>query len=81
MEPLLPRFSALRFVLRRHGFLKKTRKVVPSPVRKVLRVLGFSRRDTTTMDPNDPACLVDLYRDDIRRLSGLLGRDLSMWLK
>jgi hypothetical protein len=68
-------------VLRRHGFLKKTRKVVPSPVRKVLRVLGFSRRDTTTMDPNDRACLVDLYRDDIRRLSGLLGRDLSMWLK
>jgi hypothetical protein len=81
MEPLLPRFSALRFVLRRHGFLKKTRKVVPSRVCKDLRVLGFSRRDTTTMDPNDRAYLVDLYRDDIPRLSGLLGRDLSMWLK
>ena len=81
MEPLLPRFSALGFVLRRQSFLKKTREVVPYPVRKVLRVLGFSRRETTTMDPNDRAYLVDLYRDDIRRLSGLLGRDLSMWLK
>jgi hypothetical protein len=77
----LPRVSALGFVLRRPGFLKKAREVVPSPVRKLLRRLSFRPRDATTMDPNDRAYLVNLYRDDIRRLAELLGRDLSMWLK
>jgi hypothetical protein len=81
MEPLLPRFSALGFLLRRKGLVRKTWEVVPSPVRKLLRVLSFKRRDTSTIDPNDRAYLVELYRDDIRRLSGLLRRDLSMWLR
>jgi hypothetical protein len=81
MEPLLPRVSPLGFVLRRPGLLKKAREVVPSTVRTLLRRLSLRPRDATTMDPNDRAYLVNLYREDIRMLSELLGRDLSMWLK
>jgi hypothetical protein len=32
------------------------------------------------MDPSDRAFLTDYYRDDIRKLSVLLDRDLSSWL-
>jgi hypothetical protein len=32
------------------------------------------------MQPEDRALLLDFYRSDIRRLEGILQRDLSPWL-
>ena len=45
------------------------------------RKLLYRRPGTLRMSAKERACLVDFYRDDIRRLEGVLDRDLSGWLQ
>ena len=41
----------------------------------------FIRRNTLSMKPKTRKRLIELYRDDILKLEGLIDRDLSGWLK
>lgn len=67
-----------------------------NPVKKVLRpillntigkrytealVNYFNRRNKFSMKPKTRKRLIELYRDDILKLEGLIDRDLSGWLK
>ena len=38
-----------------------------------------NRLANETMDPRERAFLAEFYRDDVRKLAGLLNRDLSGW--
>jgi hypothetical protein len=70
-----------------HYFLKKLRvwyplrALVPPAFGPRLRALAFRPGKSLTMDPADRQFLVDYYRDDIRKLSSLVDRDLSSWLR
>ena len=55
------------------------RALVPAALRPRLRSLTFRDRKSLVLDPADRRFLVDYYRDDIRKLSSLLNRDLSAW--
>jgi hypothetical protein len=41
----------------------------------------FIRRNTLSMKPKTRKILIELYRDDILKLEGLIDRDLSGWLR
>ena len=81
LEPRVPRFSAPFRVLKRSGLWLAVKNALPPSVRGRLRPLVFKPREALAVNPADRAYLTDYYRDDIRKLSGLLNRDLSAWLR
>jgi len=80
MEPRVPRFATTSYFLMKYGIWLRLTKLSPRALRPVLRNVAFRRRNSLVMDPKDRQCLIDYYREDIRRLSGLINRDLSTWL-
>ena len=81
LEPRVPRFRAAYRLLKRSGLWLKVKNAMPPPVRRRLRPVVFRPREALVLEPGDRAFLVDYYREDIRKLSGLLDRDLSAWLR
>ncbi len=75
-----PRFVDLHYLLKRSGLWYPAKALIPTSVRSLLKKFAFRRGHSLTMDPADRQYLVDYYRDDIRRLSTLLDRDLTSWL-
>ncbi len=49
-------------------------------LRRGLKRLAFRSRESMSMEARDRAFLVEFYRQDVERLSGLVERDLSHWL-
>jgi len=75
-----PRFVTLHHLLKSSGLWYPTKTLIPAGAISRLRKLAFRAGPSLTMDPADRQYLVDYYRDDIRRLSTLLDRDLTSWL-
>jgi hypothetical protein len=75
----VPRSFVLRRFLRQSGAWRVA-SAVPPGLRRMIRPAVLRPRATMTLEPFDRARLVDLYRDDIQKLSTLLGRNLSGWL-
>lgn len=80
LEAQVPRLSAIGW-LKRSGFWQAAAKVTPPGLRPLMRRALIRRPGTTRMDPADRHYLVDFYRDDIRKLASLLGRNLDGWLR
>jgi hypothetical protein len=76
-----PRFPALNQALKRADIVHDVSRVVPEWLRSPVRSLLFRRGRNLTLEASDRRFLVDYYRDDIQRLSTLLGRDLRAWLR
>jgi hypothetical protein len=81
LEPRVARFPAAFRIMKRSGVWLAIRNAPPRSVRGRLRPLVFQPRTALAVNPADRAYLIDYYRDDILRLSGLLNRDLSDWLR
>jgi hypothetical protein len=79
-----PRSRLLHAALARPNAAKDALKgVLPAVLRRRLRASLMAkniRRDDSRLAPETRRALVDLYRDDIRRLERLIQRDLSHWL-
>jgi hypothetical protein len=78
MESQVPRLAGIGS-LRRSGFWGAAARLTPSFLRPVIRRALMRTPGAVTMDAVDRQYLADYYRDDIRRLSGLLGRNLDSW--
>jgi hypothetical protein len=76
-----PRFPALNHILKRLDIVHDLSRVVPERVRLPVRNLLFCPGRRLSMKKEDRQYLVDYYRGDIYKLSALLGRDLSAWLR
>jgi len=79
-EPVITRFNALVYLLKRSGAWSYLRKLGPELLGPRLRPLLVRSRGSLQMPPADRAFLTNYYRDDIARLTTLLNRDLSAWL-
>ena len=75
-----PRFAAMNYLLKTLHAWYPLKALVPQRVRPYASRFLF-RRKSLSLDPGDRRWLVDYYRDDIRKLSLLLERDLSAWLR
>lgn len=79
MEPKVPRFPAVeRHVVK--PLVGMLPDVMPRQWRRSFHRLRFLPRQRIAMPPADRRFLIDFYADDVRRLSRLIGRDLSHWL-
>ncbi len=74
----VPRIPAIGW-LRRSGLWVPIASVTPARLRPFIRRSLFRHPGTTGMDPADRRYLVDFYREDIRKVESLLGRNLDEW--
>lgn len=77
-----PRWMRLQEFLMRSNPLKTgLKRLAPPPLREYLRRwLLKANLQRTALDPQLRHRLVELYREDVLALQGLIGQDLSQWL-
>ena len=80
MEPHVPQFVRAAYFLKRYGLWQRVKRWSPRFLERALRAAAFRKRASLTLGSEDRRTLQAYYRDDILRLSGLLGRDLGAWL-
>ena len=80
LEAQVPRMAVIGW-LKRSGFWQAAARVTPASLRPLIRRKLVRRPGTTRMEPADRHYLLDFYREDIRKLASLLGRDLDAWLR
>jgi hypothetical protein len=80
LEAQVPRMAAIGW-LKRYGLWAAAARVVTTSLRPLIRRSLIRKPGTTRMDPADRHYLVDFYREDIRKLASLLGRNLDAWLR
>jgi len=78
--PRIPRHIAIGYFLKKLGLWQLAKKLAPEAVLPRLRALVFRPRKLLVMDPGDRRYLIDYYREDVQKLSGLLDRDLRAWV-
>lgn len=78
-----PRSRLLQRLLRSHGVKRTVRRLMPHRVSLLIknRLDDANLRDFPPMDNTVRADLRDYYRNDIRQLAELTGRDLDAWLR
>ena len=79
LEAQVPRIPAIPW-LKRTGVWRAAASVTPAHLRPLIRRKLMRNPGSTRMDPADRRFLLDFYREDIRSLSTLLGRNLDAWL-
>jgi len=79
-EPRIPKLNGAAHLLKKWRLWPYVRKALPNPLGPRLRALLMRSRASLVMNPADRAFLIEYYRDDVKNLSELLGRDLSSWL-
>lgn len=76
-----PKSLAGRHTLRKSGITPRLKALTPPTIWEGARKCFLKSRRSLLMDPTDRTYLCDYYRDDLRKLSFLLDRDLGAWLK
>jgi hypothetical protein len=79
MASRIPRSFTVNRFLQQSG-IRGVASFVSPGLRRRIRHAFFRPRATMALEPFDRARLVDFYRQDIQKLSILLGRNLSSWL-
>lgn len=80
LEPRVHRSFAVSHFLKRYGIWQRLRTLSPRFLVPQLRALAFRKRQSVKMTHEDRQLLIDYYKDDVKKLSGLLNRDLQHWL-
>ena len=80
LEQRVPRFALIKWLAATTAISGGLGAIIPQPVRSIVRKVLYRPRRAIGMSDPERAVLIDYYRDDIRRLEHLLGRDLSAWL-
>jgi len=81
MQAAVPQLYALNRGLKRSGVWALARSMSPPGLRRRLRRLAYRPSHSAAMASGERARLVEFYREDIQRLSLIVQRDLSCWLR
>ena len=79
----VPRHGKLNYWLNQSGLISWAKRVLPRSWRSTFKqaMYSSSKDDIPEMTAHERAWLIDYYREDIGKLSDLLEKDLSGWLK
>ena len=79
-QPHVPYFIGLSHALPIREIKRAIGRVIPKRFKKFAK-RAISRKELPKLRAEDRATLVEYYREDILKLQGLIGRDLSAWLR
>jgi len=79
----VPRFGKMNYWLNQSGIISWAKRNFPRSLRKPFKKWMYSegKEDIPEMSDQEREWLVNYYRSDIEKLSALLDKDLSHWLK
>jgi hypothetical protein len=80
LEPSVPRWIWVSHMLKTYRIWSGLKNAVPARLLPRLRKWVFRDRQQVALEGADRAYLCDYYRQDVTRLSTLIGRDLRAWL-
>jgi Sulfotransferase family len=81
LEQRIPQVPGLNGLLRQGRVRGMLRRMIPASMRSSLHGLVYKRSATMQMQREDRELLISYYREDVMRLSEVLERDLSFWLR
>ncbi len=81
LQPQIHRSVAVSQFLKRYGMWQRLKTLSPNFLVPHLRAFVFRKRQSLKMTHEDRQLLIDYYKDDVERLSGLLNHDLQHWLR
>lgn len=81
MQPRVPRSLVIGQFLKKRGLWQRAAKLSPPALRPLLKKIAEKPRAGVTVTREDREFLQRYYRDEIRKLQALLGRDLGDWLQ
>jgi Sulfotransferase family len=77
----IPVSSFARFLLRQAELIRVASKIIPKPIRNSIYRNMLVTNNIPQLDDESKKLLVNIYKDDTKKLQDLIGRDLSHWLK
>lgn len=77
----MPRFGKFNYWLNQSGVISWAKRTLPLSWRKPFKRWMYDEDALPEMLPEQRQWLIDYYREDIANLQGLIGRDLSHWLR
>ena len=80
LERRAPKAMPLHYLFKKSGLTPATKKLLPPSWQASLRSALFKQKPSLQLAPQDRLYMIDYYRDDIQKLSSLVGRDFSAWL-
>lgn len=80
LEPQIPRSIGITYLLKKYGMWKRVKNLSPHALRPFFHSVAFRQHKSLVMDSRDRDWMVGYYQEDVRKLSDLLGRDLTAWL-
>jgi hypothetical protein len=81
LERRAPRSVSGAYLLKRSGIWQGLAKLTPPKLRPLAKSMLFRRGSELKLEAKDRARLVEYYRDDVKNLARLIGRDLNAWLR
>jgi hypothetical protein len=81
LQPQLPRIPTISQSLRRNGVWTKLKTLTPPSLKPFIRNLAYRKNGSVKMSAEDRTFLIYYYEEDILKLSKLINRDLSSWLR
>lgn len=76
----VPRFRYLNHLLTQAGVINAVKRLVPDQFKNAGKSFLYSRKALPKMSADARTYLADFYREDVKQLSELLGRDMSFWV-
>jgi hypothetical protein len=81
-EVFTPKFRNLTWFLNRTGIRPLVKKLSPRIIKKgIVKLFYKDKSEKGELPPDAKSFLIGKYRDDVMKLSQLLNKDLSAWLK
>ena len=77
----IPKSKTLFYFATKIGFINLGRKIMPSYIKNKFKKLLFSEKSLPRLTDNEKKFLISYYEKDVKKLSELIERDLSSWLK
>ncbi len=76
-----PKVMAMHYLLKRSGLISGIKRLLPASLGRHLRAALYKHKPSLHLDSKDRQLTLEYYRADIQKLSNLLDRDLTAWLK
>ena len=81
LERRAPRLASAWYFVKRYNISRRVKELSPEWLEPRLRKLAYRPEKSLRMAERDRQYLVEYYRDDVRKLEGLVERDLSAWMR
>jgi hypothetical protein len=79
-EAGMPRFGNLNYWLTQTGIYTLSKKLIPENFKQSVKNLFYSKENVPKLSTTEKKWLISYYQDDVKKLSQLINKDLSMWL-